>query len=247
VSVRRPAVGGADGCPPGWILVVRSAEGAVEGQLCRSAAELFERAGELAALAIDIPIGIPEAGARPADREARALLGPRRNSVFPAPVRAALEATDYRDASERSFRAQGKRLSKQAYHLIPKIREIDAALRADARMAARVHEVHPEVSFTLLNDGVPMPPRSTTKLHSVFLRLVRVPSPDGVKAALNWKAFHQIGATSRPSGLSWRTHILSTSHTPTDAMMRSYAARGAYPSAPSPCTTLTARMPASAR
>lgn len=157
MSVRRPAVGGADGCPPGWILVVRSADGAVEGQLCRSAAELFERAGELAALAIDIPIGIPEAGARPADREARALLGPRRNSVFPAPVRAALEATDYRDASERSFRAQGKRLSKQAYHLIPKIREIDAALRADARMAARVHEVHPEVSFTLLNDGVPMP------------------------------------------------------------------------------------------
>ena len=43
----------------------------------------------MGALAIDIPIGIPEAGARPADREARALLGPRRNSVFPAPVRAA--------------------------------------------------------------------------------------------------------------------------------------------------------------
>lgn len=173
MSARRPAVGGADGCPPGWILVVRTAEGGVESHLCRSAGALFEVARSFAALAIDIPIGIPEAGARPADREARALLGARRSSVFPAPVRAALEATDYRDASERSFRAHGKRLSRQAYNIIPKIREIDRALRADPSAAARVHEVHPEVSFMLLNGGVPMPcAKKTAEGRAARLALV---------------------------------------------------------------------------
>lgn len=67
-----------------------------------------------------------------------------------------LDATGYRDASDRSFAAHGQRLSQQAFNIIPKIREIDLALRADARAAARVHEVHPELSFLLLNDGAPM-------------------------------------------------------------------------------------------
>jgi predicted RNase H-like nuclease len=82
----------------------------------------------------------------------------RARSALPAPVRAALETTDYRDASGAS-RAQGKRLSNRRT-TIPKIREIDHALRAgehaDERVAARVHEVHPELSFLLLNDGAPM-------------------------------------------------------------------------------------------
>ena len=152
-----PAVGGADGCPGGWILVVRDASGGIGSRVCANAAELVGAADALVALAVDIPIGILDAGARVCDVPARAALGPRRNSVYPAPVRAAIDAADYRDASDRSFAAHGKRLSKQAFNIIPKIREMDLALRGDANVAARVHEVHPELSFMLLNDGVPMP------------------------------------------------------------------------------------------
>ena len=150
------AVGGADGCPAGWILVTRAADGAISSRLCASAAELIDASRALDALAVDIPIGIPEAGARECDRATRTAIGARRSSVFPAPVRAALDATGYRDASDRSFAAHGKRLSQQAYNIIPKIRDVDRALRADARAAERVHEVHPELSFLLLNDGAPM-------------------------------------------------------------------------------------------
>ena len=41
----------------------------------------------------------------------------------------------------------------QAWAIAPKIREWDAALRADAATRGRTHEVHPELSFTLMNGG----------------------------------------------------------------------------------------------
>lgn len=135
---------------------MRASDGAISSRLCADAAELIDAARALDAFAVDIPIGIPAAGARDCDRATRAAIGARRSSVFPAPVRAALDATGYRDASDRSFAAHGKRLSQQAFNIIPKIREIDLALRADAHAASRVHEVHPELSFMLLNDGAPM-------------------------------------------------------------------------------------------
>jgi predicted RNase H-like nuclease len=162
VSGRGPAIGGTDGCPRGWILVVRGTDGTIASHLCADAGELMSHARALAALAIDIPIGIPEAGARSCDVPARRALGVRGSSVFPAPVRAALGAVDYRDASDRSFAAHGKRLSKQAFNIIPKIREVDLALRADPGAAGRVHEVHPELSFMLLNGGEPMPASKRT-------------------------------------------------------------------------------------
>ena len=43
-------------------------------------------------IAIDIPIGFPTAGHRPADLTARAVLGARRSSLFLTPSRAVLEA-----------------------------------------------------------------------------------------------------------------------------------------------------------
>jgi predicted RNase H-like nuclease len=42
-------------------------------------------------------------------------------------------------------------MSKQLFMLAPKIREVDACLRADAGAAGRVFEVHPELAFWRLN------------------------------------------------------------------------------------------------
>src|SRR5581483_732956 len=84
-------------------------------------------AGEPALVAVDIPIGLPSGhstddGRRRCDGAARALLGPRAVSVFPAPCRPTLSATSYRDACqlEISARQGGSGLSRQAYGILPK-------------------------------------------------------------------------------------------------------------------------------
>jgi predicted RNase H-like nuclease len=95
-----------------------------------------------------MPIGLPDAGPRPADGAARRRLGPRRSSVFPTPLRAVLAATDYPDALARSRAVDGRGLSKQAYNLLPRIAEVDAAMTPG--LQDRVFECHPETCFARL-------------------------------------------------------------------------------------------------
>ncbi len=107
-------------------------------------------------IAIDIPIGLPERagyGGRAAENAVRPLLGARQSSVFSVPSRAAIAAHDYRDACQIALATSEppRKVSKQLFMLAPKIREVDAALRADATLSQRVFEVHPEVAFWRLN------------------------------------------------------------------------------------------------
>jgi predicted RNase H-like nuclease len=83
----------------------------------------------------------------------RPLLGARQSSVFSVPSRAAIAAHDYREACRIAFATSEppRKVSKQLFMLTPKIREVDAALRADATPSQRVFEVHPEVAFWRLN------------------------------------------------------------------------------------------------
>ena len=148
-------VRGVDGCPAGWLTAAfETRVELVSFQVHQSAPEML---GVRAAVtAIDIPIGLPESEARRCDLEARRLLGPRASSVFPAPVRATLTHPEYSAARDASAAACGKRLSKQAFAILPKIAEVDAALRADPERAGRVFEVHPEVCFAVWNGRQPM-------------------------------------------------------------------------------------------
>ncbi len=109
-----------------------------------------------AVIAIDIPIGLPERagyGGRAAENAVRPLLGARQSSVFSVPSRAAIAAHDYRDACGIALATSEppRKVSKQLFMLAPKIREVDAALRADATLSQRVFEVHPELAFWRLN------------------------------------------------------------------------------------------------
>jgi len=109
-----------------------------------------------AVIAIDIPIGLPERtgyGGRAAENAVRPLLGARQSSVFSVPSRAAIAARDYRDACRIALATSEppRKVSKQLFMLAPKIREVDAALRADAALSQRVFEVHPELAFWRLN------------------------------------------------------------------------------------------------
>ena len=115
--------------------------------------------GPLRAVAIDIPIGLPESGPRQADVEARRRVGPRRSSVFPAPARAVLGATTYAEACARSRQASGKAISKQLFNILGKIAEVDALVTP--ALQERLVEMFPEWSLAVLA-GAPMShPKST--------------------------------------------------------------------------------------
>jgi predicted RNase H-like nuclease len=116
-------------------------------------------AGVLVAAAIDIPIGLARDGPRRADVEARRQLGPRRSSVFPAPVRSVLAATTYDEACALSRVACGKAISKQLFNILPKIREVDALVTPLRQQ--RLFEMSPELSLAVLG-GEPMAHPKTT-------------------------------------------------------------------------------------
>jgi len=112
---------------------------------------------ELAVIAIDIPIGLSDSGARECDVAARKLLQPHGTRVFPAPPRVALAHVDDYDAACRaSIAATGKSLSKQTWNLLRSIAEVDA-LAADPRLV----ECHPELAFALMQ-GHPVDERKKT-------------------------------------------------------------------------------------
>jgi predicted RNase H-like nuclease len=145
-------VAGVDGCRGGWVVATtglsrRSSTSVhVVADLRGVVADV--RAGKLAAVGIDMPIGLAEDGRRAADADARRLLGPRRSSLFPTPPRSVLAAVDYRDALARCRDASGVGMSIQAYHLLAKMREVTELL--DPTLQPSVSEVHPETSFTML-------------------------------------------------------------------------------------------------
>ena len=150
-------VTGVDGCRIGWVAAthrLQSDECSIA--VCSTFADLLASTKDSAEIAVDIPIGLSENAPRPTDLSARRFLGSRASSVFPAPCRASLAGTSYESASALSFAASGKKLSKQTYAIISKIREVDIALRADIAAQQRVVEVHPEVCFAALNHDQPM-------------------------------------------------------------------------------------------
>lgn len=152
---------GVDGCPDGWIAAfVRPWDEGCEIAIFPSFSDIVP-ARDLAVIAVDIPIGLPERtgpGGRAAENAVRPLLGARQSSVFSVPARAAIEAVDYRTACEAALATSDppRKVSKQLFNIAPKIREVDAMLRADAQFAARAYEVHPELAFWRLNGGQPL-------------------------------------------------------------------------------------------
>lgn len=154
---------GVDGCRGGWVIVTVTRDGHQVADV-RAVPDLHGLitqidSGVLAAVGIDIPIGLAPGGPRCADVEARRQLGPRRSSVFPAPVRAVLAATTYEEACSISRAACGKAISKQLFNILPKIREVDN-LQTPVRQR-RLFEMCPELSLAVLA-GAPMAHAKTT-------------------------------------------------------------------------------------
>lgn len=153
---------GIDGCRGGWVwcrAVWGEPTDRVDwtGGVAASLAELGALIEAAALALIDMPIGLLEAGPdeRACDRAARALLGrPRASSVFRPPCRAALAAANYADACAINRAHTGVALSIQTWHLLPKLRELDALLTGGpAGLHERVREAHPELCLFGLAGG----------------------------------------------------------------------------------------------
>ena len=148
---------GVDGCRLGWFRACRDTRsGEIVFDVAQTPLQLLSQPPYPEVVALDIPIGLPSAGARACDKAARSCLGPRRSSVFPAPVRAAVTARSRERASEITTRVDGRRVAAQAWAIFPKIRQVDEALAATPAARLAIREVHPELSFWAWNGGRPM-------------------------------------------------------------------------------------------
>ena len=178
-----PAAWGVDGCKAGWFWfkltgrwpalsvadygVARSDK---DGRSGMSHIVDLTTAGDL--ILVDIPIGLPEWSGRQAvlracDADARKIVKPRWQSVFPVPVRPVLETLrgeeDWQMArqtlsSKHAVPKKEKgRLQVQTFYLMDKIREVDDLLQASPKAKRLVRETHPEVCFRALHrEGKPM-------------------------------------------------------------------------------------------
>jgi predicted RNase H-like nuclease len=139
---------GVDGCSGGWVGVALGEGDAVRAVAGRYLTELLAEAPGLAAVGIDIPIGLLDRGLRDADLAARAFLGsPWRSTVFLTPPRFALEAPTYPEANRRCRAITGKGMSRQSWALAARILETD---RLRPKLAIPLREAHPEVSFVAM-------------------------------------------------------------------------------------------------
>jgi predicted RNase H-like nuclease len=170
---------GIDGCPAGWIAAfVRPAGGDVRIVVLPRFADVLAEARGI--VAVDMPIGLPERaghGGRAAENAVRPLLGARQSSVFSVPSRAAIYADDYAASCAAALATSDppRKVSKQLFNIAPKIREVDALLRGDAALVARVFEVHPELAFWRLNGGraLDQPKKVKSRCHEPGLALRR--------------------------------------------------------------------------
>lgn len=152
---------GVDGCRSGWICVLWDPSGSAPPRALLAArfAQVLATAGEISTLAVDMPIGLPEVGAkggRLCDNAARRNLGQRQSALFAIPARAAIAETDYARACAAALAHSEppRKVSRQCFNLFGKIRELDALMTP--ALQQRVFECHPETAFWAMNGRNPL-------------------------------------------------------------------------------------------
>lgn len=187
-------VAGVDGCKAGWAVAVAMVTKTAESTYCACCLQRFLLAPTFAtvlsetfdckSVCVDIPIGLSDGNKpRACDIEARKLLGRRASSVFPPPIRQCLSAKDYKTACDISFNYCNKKLSKQSFYLLDKIRQVDDLITPTLQQHLR--EVHPEISFCALNHNKPLQQYKKTipgqaQRHKLLQRVF--PGMDGILA-----------------------------------------------------------------
>ena len=150
---------GVDGCKAGWFFIAIGPGDALEFGMFTTIEKLWRNYEEARFILIDIPIGLPskEIKTRPCDKAARQVLSPKRHhSIFSPPCREALAAKSYRQACRINHNVCDRKISKQAWHISRRIKEVDDLMTAQPAAQDIVKETHPEVCFWALANNEPM-------------------------------------------------------------------------------------------
>lgn len=147
---------GIDACPRAWVGIGWQGGEQLWAYVGSTVAEVVAECladGPLAVVGVDIPIGLPRAGVRRADEDARSVVGAQWRSVFSTPVRAVVQAPDYETACRISKKESGGAPSKQSFGMSKRILEVEAWLDEVPTGPQRppVYEVHPEVTFAQMS------------------------------------------------------------------------------------------------
>jgi predicted RNase H-like nuclease len=160
---------GLDGFSGGWVAVCidgGAQELSFHSDVTSALSAPFDRAG------IDIPIGLTDDGSRDCDRLARNKLRPHGSGVFSGARRWLWnEFCEPDKANSEALQRGQTRVSRQLWHLGPKIMEVDAFVRA--RPSLHVREVHPELVFLRLNGGKPLARKKSEEGDSLRRRLLK--------------------------------------------------------------------------
>ena len=181
---------GLDGFSKGWVAVCLDGD-RHEIRFCRDIAAalstLFDRA------AIDIPIGMTDDGERACDLLARERLRPHSSRVFTGARRWLWTEFSDPDAANRDALRRGqKRVSRQLWHLGPKIMEVDAFVRANG--ARDIREAHPELVFLRLNASMPLPSKRS---EAGFERRRKLLKRHGIRDIDKWLDSERTGTGAK--------------------------------------------------
>ena len=162
VAVTVPVLG-VDACAAGWVGAILEPGAprpriAVAGSIA-ALVEAVRQSLDIQAVAIDIPIGLPDDSTRQADVLTRKALKGKASSVFSTLTRAAYGAESRTESDTVNRGLSGQGVGAQAYGLRAKILEVDAWVRS--RPTVAVVEVHPELSFAVMT-GAPVLARKKT-------------------------------------------------------------------------------------
>lgn len=170
-SPNEDALLGVDGARGGWV-GVRWDGRALACRFAATLTGLVDAVAPVSVVAVDMPIELEAQATRAAEDQARRLLGPRRSSIFQSPSLGVLDFADddYAAANAWSKAHCGRGLSKQAWFLLPKIREVRAFTR-DRSLTVR--EAMPELAFRAMHGDVPLPhPKTSWSGLALRLRLL---------------------------------------------------------------------------
>lgn len=181
---------GLDGFSKGWVAVLLDGdqqEIAFPCDIADALATGFDRA------AIDIPIGMTDDGERACDLLARERLRPHYSRVF-AGARRWLwtEFSDPDHANWDALLRGQKRVSRQLWHLGPKIMEVDTFVQANRLRDIR--ETHPELVFLRLNAGRPLPSKKSEAGIDLRRGLLK---REGIRHIDTWLADGRIGTGAK--------------------------------------------------
>jgi len=158
-------IAGVDGCHFGWVVASRIDENMPEIQLFEDFQSVLKHYGDYDVIVVDMPIGLASNqennGRRKADIEAKKILSKlgRGGSVFFPPAKEVIGGLpiqkleynndNYKLVCDISKKETGRKISRQAFGLLKKIKEINEIKEENGEVMKNVLEFHPEITWHL--------------------------------------------------------------------------------------------------